>query len=343
MAKPVAVITGDMHFTPATLELATNAYEDAATLALDLKVPLILNGDTLDTKAIIRAEVANRLIALTSESKSVGLRVIINTGNHDLLNEKGAESSLDFLRPFALVVSASTHIPYVGTIVPYFSDGIALSAELTALAQAGIKRLIIHQGVQTAFMGHYAQDKSSLSKESFADFRVIASHYHTRQDIICGPPKKGKVGTFSYIGNAYTLSFGEANDPEKGFQVLMDDGSLQFIPTNLRKHVIIACSVDALPLTSLAKPDDLVWIKLSGTRSELAAVDKKALGLKLLGYSNYKLDKIPTDAPKSTHKKPQDVTRSPETLDGIIDESNESAAQQAALKALWREALDENS
>lgn len=338
--NPVAVITGDMHFTPATLELATQAFNVAVACAKTHGVPLILNGDTLDTKSIIRAEVANRLLRLLEKAKKEGVSVIINTGNHDLLNERSLEPAINFLSPLAHVVSGDPHrLHRVGTIIPYQPDKERLLSILGAERLADSRLLIVHQGVQTAFMGHYTQDKSSLPPEAFAGFRVIGSHYHRRQDITCGK------GLFSYLGNPYTLSFGEAHDPDKGFSVLMDDGSLLFVPTNLRKHVILELRVDCTDSTDvgIVNSGDVVWVKLSGTRSELAGVDKKAFGEELFGHSDYKLDKIALDAPKSAKRPNSRPYSEPEALDSIIDETNEPEEQKAELKALWREALSENS
>lgn len=339
MPKARCVISGDIHYDLSTLRFADTVTRQAIALANKLHVPFVANGDTTDKKASLRAECVNAMIETFKTAK---VRPYINIGNHCMLNSKGGGHALNFLAPYATIIAAPRFVSELDShVIPYNDDIADLRRYLAGIPKGS--QVILHQGLKSGNAGHYIQDNSALDTDDLKHFRSILSHYHTRQDIKCGRLRDGNVGLASFIGNAYTLSFGEANDPEKGFQVLMDDGSLEFIPTSLRKHVIIACSAGALPLTSLAKSDDLVWVKLSGTRSELAAVDKKALGLKLLGHSNYKLDKIPTDAPKSTYKKPQDVTRSPETLDGIIDESNESDAQKAALKALWREALDENS
>lgn len=334
--SPKAVIISDIHFTPTSLELASSALEQAAQTAKKLGVPLILAGDTLDSKAIIRGECANRLIEILGSLRD---KPYVLVGNHDLLNEKGREHSLNFLRPYAHIVEAPAQYDSLGFwLIPYMNDTAELEGWLKQIPTGAT--LIIHQGVQTAFMGHYVQDKTSLPKEAFADFRVISGHYHRAQDIKCGRPRKGAVGLFSYVGSPYTTSFSEANDGPKGFQVLFDDGILELQPTNLRKHIIIETDTKALdeaePFEIPAK-GDLIWLKVRGPYTELEALNKKALGAKLFGHSNFKLDKIYLEISQLEAKVEQMTDE--QVMDAVIDRTEESPAEKESLKALWREIL----
>ena len=334
MPKPVVVVISDIHFTPTALELASKALMQALDKASELKVPLIVNGDTLDTKAIIRGECSNRLISILQDYPQVF--VFFNTGNHDLLSEKGKESALNFLSPYATVVSCAVEIIPNCYMIPYQNSPEAMLSILSEIPKGST--LFVHQGIHGSNMGHYVQDKSALSKEAFADFRTISGHYHMRQDIKCGRPRKGAIGLFSYVGNPYTQNFGEAGDPEKGFQVLMDDGSLQFVPTNLRQHVVaeIVAGTDTNTLREICRPEDLLWLKVTGTHSQLAGVDKQKLA-EVLPVKGFKLDKIPTDSPKLNDKLNDKKLSQSEMLDAIIDNMAETSEQKAYLKTLWRE------
>lgn len=333
--KPVAVLISDIHFTPVTLELSSSALKQAQEEAWRLYVPLIIAGDLLDSKPIIRAECANRLIEMLDEGQSTYILV----GNHDLINEKGAEHSLHFLKRLCAVIDAPTEIRLGDKdwfLLPYFSDSEKLK---TLLKDPSIpKNIIMHQGVQTADMGHYVQDKTSLPKDCFSDFRVISGHYHRAQDIKCGRPRKGAIGLYSYIGSPYTTSFSEANDGPKGFRVLYEDGSLELIPTNLRKHVIVEKTTDNIYDTALnLDTRDLVWLKVSGPRLELDKIKKQDVAVRLIGHSNFKFDKIPTDSLKLDI--PEDSLTEEQVLDTIIDNTDERLENKAYLKALWREVL----
>lgn len=338
MSKPVAVITGDVHFTLQTLDLATAVIKQCLAKAKELNVPLILNGDTLDGKAIVRGEIMNRLIELLNQNE---VEVIINVGNHDMLNEKGKDSSLNFLYPYCSVING-VYVFSGFSVISYCSNFEDFKQFLGVIPED--QPVIIHQGVMGADLGHYVQDKTSLPPETFKDFRVIASHYHKRQDIKCGRPRKGAKGLFSYIGNPYTLTFGEANDGPKGFSVLMDDGMLEFVPTNLRKHVIIVAklpgyysSKDIYTSSSHARtnPEDLLWVKVSGPKSELSKLTRQNM---IDGYTihntAFKLDLIPTDSDTPTAKT-EDMTDG-EILDSLIDTLGEPDTQKSFLKSLWR-------
>lgn len=336
-SKPIAVITGDLHFTPNTLELASEVVRQMKVVARKHGIPIILNGDTLDTKAIMRGEVVNKLIELVNDST---VKFIINVGNHDKISEKSDEHTLHFLKSDCLINDDFQKFNFPEYwMIPYYSDKNQLLAALNKIPKGST--LIMHQGVETAHMGHYLQDTTSLPKEAFADYRVIASHYHRRQDIKCGRPKKGAVGLFSYLGSPYTQSFGEANDGPKGFSVLCDNGLLEFVPTNLRQHVIIETDVNNNYSGELPNPEDLVWVKLTGSKSALAKVDKQELGVNLLGRTNFKLDLIPIE--DNTLESASNKGTPVDMLDNLIDGISEPPEYRAYLKTYYKELLNENS
>lgn len=338
MSKPTAVLISDIHFTPNTLELASAALRGARDKATALKIPLVLTGDTLDTKSLLRAECVNRLIEIFTEVPQPETYVLV--GNHDLQNEKGNAHSLEFLRPYVTVVDIMAKINGL-YLLAYQTDPDFVLKVLDSIPKDST--LICHQGVQGAYLGHYAQDKTSLPPESFADFRVISGHYHRRQDIKTGSSRKGGIGLFSYIGTPYTQNFAEASDPEKGFQILHDDGSLQFVSTNLRKHVVVDIIVDhagyGVPPDTNINSGDLIWAKVSGNKSDLDLVNKQELGAWLCNHSNYKLDLIPTDG-VPMHQEIDKNLSNFEKFDNIIDRVQESDDIKAYLKTLWRETLE---
>lgn len=337
MKSPIAVLISDIHFTPATLDIATVAFKKAQIKALDLKVTLIVCGDTLDTKAIMRGECVNRLLEILSVVDAPPTIFVV--GNHDLINEKSNQHTLNFIKPKAIVVdtpqtaslkSASGSITRM-TIIPYQSDLETLKQIIDDDMTEDI--IIMHQGIKNAKGGHYYHDATAIDASWLAGKRVISGHYHERQTIELPGSNK-----FDYIGNPYSLSYGEANDPEKGFQVLYDDGSLEFIPTKLRKHVIVETVYDnlwALTPENHANSQDLVQLKISGTASELQSIDRAKLIDK--GWPiNLKLDLIPNDT--SINPVSNDTNSQEELLDLLIDNINNSDdSQKQLLKNMWRE------
>lgn len=332
--NPKAVLISDIHFTVPTLELASIALATAMDYARMLNVPLVIAGDTLDSKAIIRGECANRLLTILAGAKTP---VYMLVGNHDLLSEKSSEHSLNFLKPLVNVIESPVYVESLDAVlIPYMNSKDDLQELLDKTTTGSL--IIMHQGVETAFMGAYVQDKTSLPLAAFANFRVISGHYHRAQNIKCGSPKKGAVGLFSYIGNPYSLSFAEAGDGPKGFQVLYDDGLMKQVVVPLRKHVIMEAAYGEWTKYPDLNPEDLLWLKVTGTRTQLDSLDKVKIGEMLLGHANFKLEKIYQDAEEVTQ--PAQSFTSDELIDMLIDNLKEEPEEKARLKNFWRELLN---
>lgn len=340
--KPLAVCTSDIHFNLANLELATASLQAAINKANELKVPLIIAGDLHDTKAIIRAEVANRLIGVF-QANNIHYGRYLLIGNHDLINEKSVGHSLNFLHPYIDIIDESTHLDHLDLwLLPYFSDKEDLIKFLGTVPLGS--KLIMHQGFMGAAMGDYVLDKSSISPDLVKDFTVISGHYHRHQQLTTKHESAIMhpygIGTITYIGSPYTMSFGEANDGPKGFLILNEDGSFTREILNLRKHVVL--NITTNELYDYTSPDsisaqDLVWLKLSGPRSELDKIDKNTLGNRLFGRVNFKLDLVPTESEILSKKVNSIQLVDHDLLDHIIDLESDSEEYKIYLKRLSRE------
>ncbi len=329
MSNPRAVLISDVHYSLNTLTLADAAMRQAINKANELNVPLIVAGDLHDSKAMMRGECVKAMI---DTFKTTKLPAYVLVGNHDRLNEKNEAHSLEFLRPYAFIVDRIDHV-FGMYLLSYFHDLEALKETLYSIPKGST--IIMHQGVNKAWGGHYVHDKTAAPAEWFEDFRVISGHYHRAQDIKCGRPRNGAVGLFSYVGTPYTITFAEAGDGPKGFRILMDDGLLESVPTNLRSHHIAEMWASETNYCWNFTRDDIVWAKVKGTRSELAKVDKEALGEALGIGSNYKLDLIPIDSHTDTQSKEDEPKMTDlEVLDKLIDGLPDDVEYREYLKSL---------
>jgi len=337
-SKPIAVLISDIHYSVPTLELADAAMRQAIAKANELRIPLIVAGDLHDTKANMRAECVNAMLETFSLAD---IKPYVLVGNHDRVNEKSKEHSLNFLNKYANIINRFRY-PKSHTfmdrlwLVAYEHDLSTLKMYLKDVPRDSI--LIMHQGIQGSDSGEYIQDHSALTKENVAKFRVISGHYHKRQTIVL--PDGGK---WDYIGNPYTLNFGEASDPEKGFQILMEDGTLEFVPTNLRKHVIITHNLQTNesewssgPIKAGGGINDLVLVKVLGTKELLNKFDKEKW-LRHAGVPhNAKIDLISVDSETRYNKKTNIMTQN-EILDDLIDSKQDlSQNKKEELKKLWK-------
>ena len=332
MTKPLFVVISDIHFNINNLELASAALQAAIDKSNELQVPLVIAGDLHDTKAIIRAEVMNRLLALFKLAKQT---VYILVGNHDLINEKSKDHGLNYLnynnhdenRTVIIVNDLARIYPGV-LLIPYQTTGQNLISLIKNELQT-TKIIVCHQGFLGAAMGDYIQDKSSVDPELLKDYTVISGHYHKHQTI----------GTVTYIGSPFTHTFGEANDGPKGFLIVNKDGSFTREILNLRKHVIVDKTLREFlntPSYPNINSNDLVWVKIRGPESELQYLDKDGIGKIVIGHSNFKLDLIPTNNTPALQQESKKMTNE-ELFDTIIDDSSETDQQKTHLKGLWRE------
>ncbi len=342
MIKPIAILISDIHYSLPTLELADNAMRQAITKANELEVPLIVAGDLHDSKANLRGECVNRMIETFKLAKQ---RPYLIIGNHDLINEKSSEHALHFLERYTNIVhgirlgASHTNMDNI-VMIAYHSDPEKLREALSRISSSST--LIMHQGIEGSNSGDYIQDKSAISHKDVENFRVISGHYHQRQTIYTDDyMKKLRLGymdmngTWDYIGNPYTLNYGEASDLPKGYQILMSDGSLEFVPTNLRKHVIFNATIKQLK--SLLCPKitrgDLLWVRLSGSKEELTQYTKKICSL-YLPFDDFKLTLEPTDLDL---KAPTKQLTQGELFDNLIDSIDTSPETKTRLKTTWKE------
>jgi len=324
--KPLAVLISDVHYNVHTLPLADAAMRQAITKANDLGVTLVVLGDLHDSKANMRAECVNTMI---ETFKLCNRPPIVMVGNHDRCNEKASAHALNFLEPYAMVVDKPKYIHPIGTFIPYQHDA---AAALYAIPDKGL--VFMHQGLTGATSGEYIQDKSAIPASGIEAKRIISGHYHTRQTI-----QLPNGGTWDYLGNPYTLTYTEANDPPKGFQILYADGSLEFVPTNLRKHVVIDVGVEKLDWFDAifqGEDNDLVWVKVRGPKEELARLTKQYIADNCHIRQDFRLDLVPTDTTTQAPDPRQSLSQGP-LLDSLIDSlSATSDERKQRLKDLWK-------
>lgn len=329
--KPIAVLISDVHYNQKTLELANASMRQAISKANSLNVPLIVAGDLHDTKANLRAECVNAMIETFKLAKEKPYVII---GNHDRINEKAASHALSFLSAYTTLITSPCTFPSSPRLLllPYSNDPGQFQHWIRQYQEGST--IICHQGVEGSNMGDYIQDKSAIKPEDVAGRRVISGHYHARQTILLPDG-----GTWDYIGNPYTLGFGEANDPEKGYQILMEDGRLRHTPTRLPAHVVLEFNAkeDEFRHSSKLSSNDKLWVKVRGTANALSAFNKIEVANRLGITQPFRLDLIP-DEVETTQIEHTPTQSGPEILDALIDSlTNTGDDQKERLKSLWKD------
>lgn len=327
-SRPIAVLISDIHYNINTLELADKSLRMAINRASQLGVELYLCGDTHDTKDLMRGKVVNQMIETFKWAQQTGVRVNVLVGNHDRLHEKSPAHALEFLREYVELQEDPVYYSSEGLgLIPYCATQEEFKTALSSFPKGFT--ILIHQGVKGGNQGHYIQDHSAVTVEDLQGYRTIGGHYHNHHTI----------GNHTFVGNSYTLNFGEANDHIKGFCVLYSDGTLEHVPTHLRKHIVVERTFETrLEPIATYKPGDFVWLKITGASLDLDTIQRNELCKNLCIDPSFKLDLIPTDQKivRMDHKVRQSVS---EVFDSMIDSSSESGTQKVALKELYREVL----
>lgn len=328
---PIAVLISDVHYSLSTLKLADAAMRMAIAKANDLGVPVVVAGDLHDSKANLRGECIKAMIDTFKLAK---VTPIVIVGNHCKINEKSLEHSLEFLRPCATIVDKpiSNLIPH-WTMAPYFSDVEALRTYLKTLPPNS--NIIMHQGLQGADSGEYFLDKTALHENDLAGHNVISGHYHHGLDKVLP-----NGGHHKFLGNPYTLGFGEAAQGTKGYYTLYCNNDMDFHASGLPKHTVITGTVKTGGISyniDTFSPDkeDSVLFRISGPSDLLISVKKEEIAFEMCHTGNVKLELIPTDVVEIK----EDVSKAT-SLDFVIDAlSGVEELRKVRLKELWKDLL----
>lgn len=322
MKKPKFILISDCHYSLSNLELSDKAFRAAIEHACKLGVPLIDCGDLTNDKAILRGEVLNRLLSTFTRAEELGVRIYCLVGNHSLINEKAPEHVLNFLKRFNNVTVIDQPMQLWGLpqtyFIPYQTNPDNFIDAVSKLDSS--YTLITHQGFKGADMGDYIQDKSAIDVSVVSDNKVFSGHYHKHQN----------VGTVTYVGNPFSMSYGEAFDGPKGYLIVYDDNTYKQVVLHYRKHVIWDWSPTG---EHDAKPGDLLWVKVSGPQLAVDRVKKE--DIKFNG--DFKFERVVNvETPKltnGTHTTPVSV------FDKIID-AYCSELNAKRLKQKWRDLID---
>jgi hypothetical protein len=305
----------DIHFNLQNLEVARDVLLEAISRAASMGVPLYIGGDLNDTKSNVRAETISTLISIFRRHPDV--EVIINIGNHDLVNHHSEKHSLEFLRLLNNVyIVDEPRIMGKWGIIPYIHSREAFLKALASMSTCQIRKILIHQGVQGALMNEFVFDESSVSIDVFKDFDLVLSgHYHMHQWI-------GEK--FMYFGSPYTTRSDEAGQRKYFHEVHMgidEKVKIVSIETNVRKHVKVEFE-DRLRDMDKLPSDSIVKVVLKGERAFVTSVTKEKLK-EILGVENLTI--VPHITKKMSYR--MDVNAATKPQEVVMDFLKKSETQ----------------
>lgn len=278
MKKPIVVISTDKHLKEENALDLFDLAEQEIALATRLNVKnIIWLGDIFDSRLSQRQELLNVLTEMIAMYHTAGLQIICIPGNHDKTDYEADES---FLTPykyhpgFDLIETPQSRT--VGGIVfdfvPFYSTNMWLQ-KFGELKPSINKHYVLcsHTAVQGSINNDGKVVESRIKTSLFIKYAaVLLGHYHNAQQ---------PSSNVFHLPSVRQNNFGE--DEEKGFTVLYDDASFDFVKSDFvpyREIKIDVATVTKKELQGLHKEIDAnvhSRVVLIGDQEAVKSINKK--------------------------------------------------------------------
>lgn len=239
---PCALLINDIHISKDNIPEFQKNWDEAVQICVDRKIPeIIIGGDlwlsrSAQTLSVLMA--ARNAILKATCRQNANLRIMIACGNHDKVDQEAFESYNHLFHKYDGVHVIDDYVIYDISdtvtlyVMSYFPENGSFVQRFEDMAQdldkSKFNVLYIHEGIR----GGLAQaSDDELPASIFSEFdSVLVGHYHDRKQI----PDTNIL----YIGSSRQHNYGE--NEEKGYTVLYDDGSHEFIKNqvNIRYKTI---------------------------------------------------------------------------------------------------------
>jgi len=285
--KPISLLFTDPHLTPSNIRVVEKLFLEAEQKAKELGISrIIVLGDIFESRNAQPLAVLNTFGAILEK---ISLEVIIIPGNHDKVDYKSENSYLDeykfhpnvkIFRQYAFfhvenMKGLTFHfIPYFDektTYSTYLKECLSNIKDLNKTYPTERHILFTHIAVNGVRNNDYNLVENDLNAKLFSPFEtVFVGHYHNKSNV---------GANVVYIGSPYPTNFGEDND--KGFTILYDDGTIDFILREFVQFHTLEFNLDEIELDKviqIAKEKQTSLHRyrfvFSGKESSLKALDK---------------------------------------------------------------------
>lgn len=282
---PCALLINDIHASKDNIPEFHANWDEAVDICVKRNIPeIIVGGDLWLSRS---SQTLSTLLAVRQaiiKATNSGIDVTLAEGNHDKVDQ---ESLLGYSHIFSeypnvYIVDDYTALEYGDNltlyIMSYFPEDGSFQKRLNDIVSNDFDSsrhnvLYIHEGINGALAT--ANDKE-LPAKIFKDFdSVLVGHYHDRCKI--------KGTNIEYIGSSRQHNFGE--DEEKGYTILFEDGSYEFIKNQVNiRYKIMDLSISDVNSQLL---EEITEIKESGKyklkarincdNTEASSIDKQKL------------------------------------------------------------------
>lgn len=280
--QPVALLFNDIHISKDNIPEFHANWNEAIQICKDRGISdMIIGGDLWLSRSAQTLDVLMAVRQAIIKATSQELYLTIAEGNHCKVDQ---ESPLGYSHIFSeypnVDVVDSYTIMDIGEnatlyIMGYYLENGSFIERLQKLVELDLDKskrniLYVHEGIRG---GLATPSDHELPTNIFEPFdAVLVGHYHDRKLV---------AGTrIEYIGASRQHNFGE--DEEKGYTILFDDGSYEFVKNKVNTRYK-TLAVDMARLNNFTLPPNnqevpyRVKLCVSCNSSEASTIDKKKL------------------------------------------------------------------
>lgn len=278
MKKPIAIISTDKHLQESNAVELFDLAEQEIALAIDNGVNTVIwLGDIFDSRLSQRQDLLNCLSQMLELYNEAGVMVICIPGNHDKTDYTSDDSFLSSYKyhPGFILYETPTRTMIGGvemSFVPFYSQDVWLE-KFKELKAPTMKNSILfsHIAVQGSINNDGKIVVNNIPLKLFSSYKkVFLGHYHNAQQ---------PGANVFHLPSTRQNNFGE--DEEKGFTVLYDDTSFDFVKAHFIPYREIKVDVLTTPkeeIIKLSKTDTNganIRITLVGDQQAIKSVNKK--------------------------------------------------------------------
>lgn len=295
--KPVAVISTDWHIEEQTIGQVLDLIDQKIKLAQSLKIKtLICLGDVFESRKAQKESVLNCFTSILDKIHSAKMELWVIPGNHDKTDYSSYSSFLDpFTHHPALCLFKEPKVVSNFIFLPFISEDIWIKdlEEIKAFIDPeplDTFSLFSHVAVNGSINNDSSRVENKITAGLLKDFKkVFLGHYHNAQQ---------PLPNVFHLPSIKQKNFGE--NTEKGFTILYDDHSTEFVKSKFKEYVTLTVDANVLDAESLSKLTEEssenvnLRVEVSGTTEQI-----KSLNLSKLQSSGIKVKTKSSDIEQS--------------------------------------------
>ena len=288
MKEAIGILVNDVHLTKDNGLLVQSIFEQLTALCAKKRCKRIFcGGDVFTNRSGQPLSCLIQWSDIITELAKKQISLYIIPGNHDKTNPDAEESYLDVFHSSYVRLFRSGWVNVISrklvvAMIPYFTDERWLQEyeRVEEMVEANFidgdidrnakKILISHSGFDGVMNNDGSRVESIIKPSMFKDWdKVLLGHYHNASQL---------SDNVFYTGSAYQNNFGE-NITDKGFTVIYEDASMEFVPSRFPKYIKEVINVkDKVTLRNLIEKyegdeENFIRFQFVGSKVDFQAID----------------------------------------------------------------------